>query len=229
VGFLLSLRTIALHLGALCVLSKANAADKLAAALADYQREFEKRCLEIETNRAAEEAADRVQRAKLLVDRSGLGKALLTLMEQTKYWPSSSKRGDFMSWAGFPVEHVLAREEWRGEQYRSEKVTAVLFVYKGDRYGMVFTDKGSCIMPDGEGFHRGDVEFISDGKVVLGLDISISSDEFAWRYFGVNALDLGQWSKALVEIATHINAHEAQSRTKWHNEQLITEAKNIRL
>jgi hypothetical protein len=86
-------------------------------------------------------------------------------------------------------------------------------------------------MPDGDYFHSGTVEFVVNGEVVLGLDISMDRDEFSstWRSFGVNALQMGSWSKALLEIAAYIRADDLQSQAKRNDEYAITKAKNIRL
>ena len=209
--------------------SNNKASDKLAAALADYQADFEKR-LKSAPNSDAEEARRRIERAKALIDQSGLGKALITLLCHTKYWPSWSKRDDFKQWVGFPLDDVLAKEERHEEKYKVTKTMAVLFVYQGTRYGMVFKDEGSMTMPDGDSFHSGTVEFIANHEVVLGLDISLGDGEFAdWDYFGVNALNMGPWSKALLEIAAHIRAHDTNSTAKRNAEYALDKAKNIKV
>lgn len=207
--------------------SRDKAADKLAAALAEYQADFEKR-LQSAPNPDAQEAKSRIERAKALVDQSGLGKALITLLAHVKYWPTWSQREDFRKWVGFPADEVLAKEERKQEKYKSETTTIVLFVYQGARYGIVFRDKGSSILPDGDYFQSGSLDFISNGEAVLGLDVSLGSEEFAeWRYFGVNALKMGPWSKVLLEIASHIRAYEANSRARRDDDYAIDKAKNI--
>jgi hypothetical protein len=209
--------------------SNNKAADKLAAALAEYQKDFEKR-LQSAPNADAEEAKRRIERATTLIGQSGLGNALVTLLSHTEHWPSWSKRDDFGKYVGFPVGEVLAQEERQEEKYRATKIVIVLFVYQGARYGMVFKDTGSSIMPDGDSFQSGTLEFLANGEVVLGLDISLGNEEFAeWRYFGVNALKMGSWSKALLEIAAYIRAHDSSSRSKRNDDYAINKAKNIRL
>jgi hypothetical protein len=99
-------------------------ADKLAAALAEYQRDFETR-LEAKPNQDALEAQERINRANKLVKQSGLGDALLTVMEHTKDWPSWSQSADFKKWVGFPVEQVLAKEERKEGKHKSTNIVAV--------------------------------------------------------------------------------------------------------
>ena len=211
-------------------MSSANkAADRLAAALADYQKEFEKG-LQASPNRDAAEAQERINRAKALVDQSGLGPALVTLLEHTKHWPTWSQRDDFKKWVGFPIEEVLAKEQRIQEKYSTEKTIIVLFIYKGGRYGIIFTDNGTTHMPDGDLSRSGKVEFIANGETVLGLDVHLNDAEFAtWRYFSVNALNVGPWSKVLIEIAAHIRAHERDRSAKLHDGMTISQAKNIRI
>jgi hypothetical protein len=206
-----------------------KAADKLATALADYQQEFE-RSLQAVPNRDAAEAQERINRAKALVDQSGLGQALVTLLEHTKHWPTWSQRDDFKHWVGFPIEEVLAKEQRTQEKYSSTKTIIVLFIYRGGRYGIVFTDNGTTSMPDGDLFRSGKVEFVANGEIVLGLDVHLDNGEFAqWHYFTVNALNMGPWSKALIEIAAHIRAHERDRSAERHDDMTISQAKNIRI
>lgn len=89
--------------------SSQTPADRLAAALAAYQADFEKK-LKAQTNPDAEEAKGRIKRAEELVRQSGLGKALEVLLEHVKYWPRWSERSDFRKWVGFPVGNVLSKE-----------------------------------------------------------------------------------------------------------------------
>ena len=208
--------------------SSQTPADRLAAALAAYQKDFEQK-LQSQPNPDAEEAKRRIERAELLVRQSGLGKALETLLEHTKHWPSWSQREDFRKWVGFPVGEVLAREQRDEGKFKVTTTTVVCFTYQGGQYAMVFRDSGGTTLPDGEYFHSGTVEFVSNGETVLGLDISEDSNEFTtnWRYFGVHALRMGPWSKTLLEIAAHIRAYDANSSVQRNDQYAIDKAKNI--
>lgn len=202
--------------------------DKLASALAEYQKDFEKKLHE-QPNPDAAEAKKRIQRAEELVRQSGLGKALEALLAHTKHWPAWSKREDFEKWVGFPVGKVLAEKQSDEGKYKVTTTTVICFVYDGEQYALRFKDDGTTILPDGEAFHSGTVEFIANRETVLGLDISEDSSEFVseWRYFGVNALKIGPWSKALLEIGAYIRSHDAKSRTKLDDEFTINKARNI--
>src|SRR6516225_3115048 len=122
--------------------SNQNPADNLASALAEYQKDFEKRLLS-KPNPTAEDARKRLEQANELVRQSGLGDALTTLLAHTEHWPTWSQRSDFQQYVGFPLADVLTREERHEENYRSTKIITVYFVYQTARYGMVFKDKGS--------------------------------------------------------------------------------------
>jgi hypothetical protein len=208
--------------------SSQTPADKLVAALVAYQADLDKK-LQSQPNPDAEEAKRRIARADELVRQSGLGKALVTLVEHTKYWPSWSKRDDFLKSAGFPVGEVVAKEHRDEGSFKSTKTTIVCFVYQGSQYGIVFVDKGGTSLPDGEVFHSGTVEFVAGGDKVLGLNISQERDEYTseWRYSSVYALRLGEWTKALLEIAAHIHAHDRNSSARWRDDAVIAQAKNI--
>ena len=208
--------------------SSQTPADRLAAALAAYQADFEKK-LKSQPNPDAEEARQRIKRAEDLVGQSGLAKALEMLLDHTKHWPSWSQREDFKKWVGFPVGEVLAKEQRDEGRFKTTTNTIVCFTYKDDQYAMVFKDKGSISLPDGELYHSGTVEFVSGGGTVLGLNIALEHTDYTsdWHYSGVYALKMGPWSKVLLEIAAHIRAHSENSSNRSRDERLMDQAKNI--
>lgn len=208
--------------------SSQTPADKLAAALAEYQADFEKK-LQSQPNPDAEQAKERIRRAEELVRQSGLGKALETLLEHTKHWPSWCKRDDFRKWVGFPVGEVLAKEHRDDGKYRTTTTTVVCFTYGGEQHAVVFTDKGGMSLPDGEYYHSGTVEFVAGSQTVLGLNITQDNGEYSngWHNCGVYALKMGPWSKALLEIAAFIRAHSRNTSMRLHDERVIAQAKNI--
>lgn len=103
----------------------------------------------------------------------------------------------------------------------------VLFYYKGMRYALrrqherysAFTDK-----------QNQKLEFLADGEVVLGLDESQARSDFdQWGRYPVATLNMGEWSKALLEIAAYIDDCAARSVKKFQAEQLINNAKALKL
>jgi hypothetical protein len=204
-----------------------NADDKLSAALEAYKRDYASRIKNPE-NMDAQKAAALVEEAKVIVGRSGLGPALApTLLEHIKHWPSWSKRDDFQKWVGFPATDIRATSE---ENSKKKEVTGVLFTYKGERYGVRFTDGGSTWLPDGDTFHSGEVDFVAKGETVLGLDVSLDSDEFAqWRWHNVYAFKVGPWTKHLLEIGAHIEESSKVGLKKFREDDVLERAKNIKL
>jgi hypothetical protein len=163
------------------------------------------------------------------VKQSGLGNALLVLLEHTKHWPSWSKRNDFRKWVGFPVGEVLAKEQRDESKFRTTTTTIICFSYAGGKYALVFKDNDGTPLPDGEVYYSGTVEFVENSETILGLNISQDRDEFTsdWRYNSVHALRMGPWSKALLEIAAHIRAHDRDSSARSNDERAIDQAKKI--
>jgi hypothetical protein len=208
--------------------SSQTPADRLAAALAAYQADFEKK-LKSQPNADAEDARQRIKRAEDLVRQSGLAKALVLLLEHTKHWPSWSEREDFKKWVGFPVGEVLAKEQRDEGKFTTTKNTIICFTYQDSQFATVFKDKGSISLPDGELYHSGTVEFVSGGETVLGLNITLEHNEYMsdWRYSGIYSLKMGPWSKALLEIAAFIRAHGENSSNRHRDERAIDQAKNI--
>lgn len=94
---------------------------------------------------------------------------------------------------------------------------------------MVFKDNGGTYLPDGEVFHSGTVEFVADSETVLGLNISQDRNEFTsdWHHHGVFALKMGPWSKALLEIAAYIRAHDKNANIRADDARTLEQAKKI--
>ena len=208
--------------------SKSTAADKLAIALNEYRIEFE-RSLRQKPNPDAVQARERVEQARELVRRSGLGSALVAVLEDIKHWPSWSKRPDFMQYVNFPVSDVLATNEDKQETYSRTSTTTIYFLYAQRRYGLVFTDNGFRSGPD-DSFCHGKVDFVADDQVVLGLNISLDGDDFpVWHWFDVYALKVGDWAKHLLEMAEHIRMKKEMSQAKYHDDDVLNRAKNIHL
>ena len=151
-----------------------TAAERLAAALAAYERDFAER-IKDSANVDAETARAIVREANTIVRESGLGTALApTLIEHVKHWPTWSKRDDFQDWVGFPATSIYATAEKRDK----EEVLGALFIYKNERYGIRFGDEGTTWLPDGSANRDGKVDFLWNGDTVLGVSVFLESGEF---------------------------------------------------
>jgi hypothetical protein len=207
-----------------------SAADKLATALEAYRRDFEMELksgaanLEADRAKEAERAKELVQQANELIRQSGLGNALIKLMEDVKYWSTWRQRGDFQKYVKFPATDILAEEEQNKE---SRTVTTVYFVYKNKRYGLLMTDEGHSWDGDSK---VANVDFIADDAVVLSLRVGQDNDGLSeWRLVDVNALTIGPWTKDLLEIAAYIKVGNENSMRHFNEELAIDKAKKISL
>jgi hypothetical protein len=203
-----------------------NSGDKLVAALDAYRRDFENRIRPGENN-DVKSAAALIREAENIVRQSGLGAALApTIINEIYHWPSWSQRPDFLEWVHFPAEQITASEKKEGR----ETIKGVLFTYQGHRYGVRFVDGGSFSLPDGDYAQHGKVDFVVDGETVLGLNISQDQEEYSrWTWFNLYAFKPGPWTKHLVEIAARIEQGKRRSLSKYHEQDLIERAKNIKL
>ena len=203
-----------------------SAADKLAAALAAYERDFAAR-IKNPTNVDAESARAIVREANTIVRESGLGTALApTLIEHVKHWPRSSKHNDFQQAVGFPATSIYATSE----KHDKEEVLGVLFTYKNERYGIRFRHDGSTSLPGGNVDHSGRVDFLLNGDTVLGVGVFLESGEFGkWCWRDVQVFKVGEWAKHLLEIAAHIKRDEGYSIKRQSEKDAIERAKNIRV
>jgi len=196
--------------------------------LAEYRRDYETR-LQSRPNIEAQQARQLIQKARDLIRKSGIGDALTLLLEEVKYWPSWSQRDDLIKLVHFPATDIRAREESKEEPFKRATTTTVSFMYGNKPYGLVFEDRGPSYLPEGEPIRNGTVDFIAEDAVVLSLNVSNDADGHEWHWFDLNALNIGAWTKDLLEIAAHINVATEDSRRHFNEKSDIDKAKKIRL
>ena len=208
--------------------SKSISSEGLAEMLAEYRRDYETR-LQSRPNIEAQQARQLIQKARDLIRKSGIGDALTLLLEEVKYWPSWSQRDDLIKLVHFPATDIRAREETKEEPFKRATTTTVSFMYGNKPYGLVFEDRGPSYLPEGEPIRNGTLDFIAEDAVVLSLNVSNDADGHEWHWFDLNALNIGAWTKDLLEIAAHINVATEDSRRHFNEKSDIDKAKKIRL
>jgi len=207
---------------------KSISSEELAEMLAEYRRDYETR-LQSRPNIEAQQARQLIQKARDLIRKSGMGDALTLLLEEVKYWPSWSQRDDLIKLVHFPATDIRAREESKEEPFKRATTTTVSFMYGNKPYGLVFEDRGPSYLADGEPIRNGTLDFIAEDAVVLSLNVSNDADGHEWHWFDLNALNIGAWTKDLLEIAAHINVATEDSRRHFNEKSDIDKAKKIRL
>lgn len=208
--------------------SKSISSEELAKMLAEYRRDYETR-LQSRPNIEAQQARQVVQKARDLIRQSGIGDALTLLLQEVKYWPSWSQRDDLIKSVHFPATNIRAREESKEEPFKSTTTTTVYFIYGDKPYGLVFEDRGPSYIPDGEPIRNGTLDFIAEDAVVLSLNVSSDADGHEWHWFDLNALNIGPWTKDLLEIAAYINIATKDSLRHFNEKSDIDKVKKIRL
>ncbi|MBA1143091.1 hypothetical protein [Mesorhizobium neociceri] len=196
------------------------------AALAAYKESYQA-SLRHGPNPQAAEAKALIHQAKKIASDSGLSRALVrVLLDEVKYWPSWSQRPEFRDYLNFDAQEVVATKADLGERKSESRID---FSYKGKRYGLVFHDLGWSYHDDA--FHHGRVEFYADEKLVLGLNIAddMNPHYSQWNDFDLNALRLGEWTKALIEIEADIEQNKQRKRGSDENSAAIEKARNIEL
>ena len=184
--------------------------EELAKMLEEYRRDYETR-LQSRPNIEAQQARQLIQKARDLIRQSGIGDALTILLAEVKYWPRWTQPDDLSKYMHFPATDIQTREESKEEPFRRTTTTTVYFMYGDKPYGLVFEDRGSSYLPDGEPSRNGTLDFIAEDAVVLSLSVSSDIEGHEWHWFDLNALNIGPWTKDLLEIAAHIKVANADS------------------
>jgi hypothetical protein len=208
--------------------SKSISSEELAKMLAEYRRDYETR-LQSRPNIEAQQARQVVQKARDLIRESGIGDALTLLLQEVRYWPSWSQRDDLIKSLHFPATDIRAREESKQEPFGRITTTTAYFIYGDKPYGLMFEDRGPSYNPDGEPIRKGALDFIAEDAVVLSLNVSSDADGHEWHWFDLNALNIGPWTKDLLEIAAYINIATKDSLRHFNEKSDIDKAKKIRL
>ena len=208
--------------------SRSISPDELAKMLEEYGRDYETR-LQSHPNIEAQQAKQLIQKARDLIRRSGIGDALTILLEEVKYWPTWSERDDLVKSVHFPATDIYAKKESKEEPFKRTTTTTAYFKYGDKPYGLVFEDKGPSYIPDGESSMNGTLDFVAGDTVVLSLNVSNDVEGHEWRWFDLNAVTIGPWTKDLLEIAAHIKVANADSRRHFNEKSDIDKAKKIRL
>jgi len=178
--------------------------------LEEYRRDCEAR-LQSRPNVEAQQARQHIQKARDLIRQSGIGEAVATLLEEVKYWPSWSQRDDLVKSVHFPATDLRATEESKEEPFKRTTITTAYFTYGDKPYGLVFENRASSYLPDGEPGMNGTLDFIAEDAVVLSLNVSGDAGGHEWHWFDLNALTIGPWTKDLLEIAAHIKVAKGDS------------------
>jgi hypothetical protein len=109
--------------------------------------------------------------------------------------------------------------------------TRVVFNYNNSTYKVLFTDEGcSAFVPDSDQY-TGKAELLANGETVLGLNIhkKMWPDYERWRWSNIFAFVPGEWMKDLIEISTIIEKRCAGDLQKFHDDDVLARAKNIRV
>ena len=208
--------------------SKSISSEELAKMLGEYRRDYETR-LQSRPNNEAQQARQVIKKARDLIRESGIGDALTLLLEEVKYWPSWSQRDDLIKFAHFPATDIHAKKESKEEPFKRTTTTTVYFMYGEKPYGLVFEDRGLSYRPEGEPIRNGTLDFIAEDAVVLSLNVSNDADGHEWHWFDLDALNIGPWTKDLLEIAAHIKVANADSGQNFNEKSDINKAKKIRM
>lgn len=205
--------------------SKPSAEDDLAEALQRFRQKIDAQ-LKHRSSPELETAQKILERAKTIVEKSGLGRALApTLVEEVKYWPSWSTMPDFRKYVHFDATEVKGKHE-TGDNRKS--LTAVEFEFRDRRYQVVIRD-------DGYGYEStvsyGLAEFWTDGQCVFAVDIEQEgSDDYPmWSWNGVKVFIAGDWMKDLLVIAAQIEAFRNRDSQSTLEQDVLERARNIRM
>ena len=169
---------------------------------------------------------DRLEKARHLVDTSGVGAAACDILGMSGQWPALSQSGDGgPPFTVGPLEqgrtprhpHGGREGEWLG--WTMDAMPYRLELTVSPRYGSADLSE------------LGDLRLWQGDELVMHLDVLQRIDrEFApWTVFGVSALQVGPWMPQLNEVAGRLRIADGQGRRDRDKTFYGEKAKNIEL
>ena len=147
-----------------------------------------------------------------------------------KYWPSWSKRDDFIKYVSFPCRYISGDED--NDSEKRTKTTIVSFAYKDVLYTVRFIDKGTNAWASEDMNAYGTVHLYRDAQEVFGLDVHYDmskGDAATWRWSDVLAFQAGPWMQDLIEIAGYIEGNFWRSFDAHRDADAVARASKIKL
>lgn len=149
---------------------------------------------------------EKLEKAKQLIEKSGVGDAACDVLRIMWHWPSWSKRDDWK----MPVAldgldgGKVARNEFGGREG-----TWLGWNWDGEAYRLELTVSPNYTSAD---FDTGDLKLSVGDEPVMHLDVSQRlGDEYdKWRVFGVSAFKAGPWMAKLNELAGQLRIADRQ-------------------
>jgi len=173
-------------------------------------------------------AQQQVTRAKEFVQRAGLDRALIRIMDTVKHWPSWSKRPDFPNYCIPGVEYVDEESESERTNGERRSATFVSIVFEGRPYSVEFDREGYF-----ESGAFATLRFYDGQHLVVTLSLAEDLDGSHdggyrdWRMLNVKSLDPGEWIQGVLALEKRIRMHSEGERYRREEERLLEQARHL--
>lgn len=198
--------------------------ERLAGAAADAQARWadEFRAVEKAHSESMLPIKDKLEKARQLVTRSGVGDAACDILRIMWHWPSWSKRDDWK--IPMPIAGL------DGGKYDGQQGTWLGWNWGNVPFRLESTVSASSYMPEDSSI-LGDLKLIVDGDLVMYLKVKQQlGDEYdTWRMYSVDALKAGPWMAQVNELAGRLRIANSQRYRDTERNSLVEKAQKIEL
>jgi len=142
----------------------------------------------------------RVEERKNMARELKLDKKIIEIYEEIKFYPSWSKKEDWLTHRDFEIENPQA--------HKKENEETIVFKLKGNQYFLKYFDKGSSIDFDGDYFHHTKLSLFeaNSDKKLFEVNISVESDYITeLKPFNISSFIPGKWMEDFLEAYEKMN------------------------
>jgi hypothetical protein len=148
----------------------------------------------------------KLEKAKKLVETSGVGGSACAILRIMWHWPSWSQRSDWV----MPIEiELLSGDDLAREGHSARSGKWLEWSWAQHVFRLELTVSSDYVGGD---TNLGNLTLSVDGELALLLDVShrLKSEYYDWGFFGVSAFKAGPWMTQLNELAGRLEIADRQ-------------------
>ncbi len=201
----------------------AEDAERFAMAASRVHKQWceKERKVEAQYNKQMIAVTERLERARRLVQDSGVGEAAINALRMMWHWPALQAKDEWSRPAGM---NELVLDPPLAEKSDSHNVISWLWIDRHYRIDLDVPDEQKS-----EDERSGVLTLQVDGEGVLSIDVSnpVGGAIERWDISGVDALKAGPWMPEFVEIIERLKSGEAEKQRQMRFERAAGKANRV--